>query len=765
MKKLLYFISLLEFNFLFAQTPVFDGAIILDGTQNAAHAITNCFADPTGVLHVSGQFGGVCDFDPGPDVTLLNANNGYPCYVARYTNNLELIWAKLLIGNSDSTSVEAKKVLGDAAGNTIVAGHHANTFDADPGAGIHTLAGYPFTNSGFIVSLNELGDYNWSAHFGTATNHCRIYDMVQTSNGHLYFCGDFNDSIDFDPGPDVQLKVAAGNTSGSFVLELDNDGNFVNVTTWDNLDVLRCIDKDEFDNIYTGGAYSSATDFDPGPGTYILNSSAFSLTGIIVSIDTAGAFRWAGNFIDLSGITTSVVKDIAHANGILAVTGHFNNTIDVDPGPGTINLSAAGNYDHFHVGLNASSGSFVWGGRTGGTQVDDIRSITADQNGDFWINGISQGTVDLDLDPLVNTTSFLGANPVPWVMRLSNTGNLEWAGNQGGQFLNGSYDNSITTNNGAIYWMGNVSNNMDLDPIGNSFFTSPTDYYSAFITKLCLPVEHTVEFSLCPGDSLFVQGAWQTQAGGYTDIYPRINGCDSIVTTIIYIASLNISLGNDTAFCTGQLFLAINNAPAMQFLWNNGDNTSYLFIDSTGTYSVTVSSTNGVCAASDTINVIYGLAVDAIGPVNPLCLNGGNYPLPQGNPVGGTWSGPAVNNNVFDPLIAGLGNHWLYYSYTDTANCSGSDSVLVLVDVCTAIQKNKLNRISLQPNPANEYITIKGYDSTLHVALKDISGNNLPVAIDYSGTVSLIGLSDGFYFLQLTSSNNRTENIWFIKQK
>ncbi len=217
-----------------AQTPLFDGAIMLDRSGGTAHYITNCTADRNGILHASGRFSGICDFDPGAGTTNLNANSGLPCYVARYNSSLQLIWAKLLIGNGDSTNVSPNKVFPDAAGNTIVAGYHSNTFDADPGVGIHTLSGFPFTNSAFIVSLNPSGNYLWSAQFGTAYNSCRLFDIMQSVNGHLFFCGDFNDSIDFDPGPGVQLTVAGGNTSGSFLLELNPNGSFVKVITWNS---------------------------------------------------------------------------------------------------------------------------------------------------------------------------------------------------------------------------------------------------------------------------------------------------------------------------------------------------------------------------------------------------------------------------------------------------------------------------------------------------------------------------------------------------
>ncbi len=51
-----------------------------------------------------------------------------------------------------------------------------------------------------------------------------------------------------------------------------------------------------------------------------------------------------------------------------------------------------------------------------------------------------------------------------------------------------------------------------------------------------------------------------------------------------------------------------------------------------------------------------------------------------GFPAGGTFSGTGVTGNQFSPAIAGAGQHWIYYQYTDTVSlCSARDSVLATV--------------------------------------------------------------------------------------
>ncbi len=484
-----------------------------------------------------------------------------------------------------------------------------------------------------------------------------------------------------------------------------------------------------------------------------------------MSLDSSGNFRWASNFIDATASYTCVVKDIAFANGIVSVAGQFNNSLDIDPSASVNNVVAAGNYDNFIVGLASTIGNLAWGGRIGGPQVDDIRSICSNSNGDFWINGMSQGIADLDPNPNSVSMNSFGTNPVPWVIRLNNNGAFQWTGNQGGQFLNGTYDNSITTSNGAIYWMGNVSNFMDLDPIGNTFFTLPSDYYSGYITKLCMPVQTYLDAAICPGDSVFVQGAWQTLPGSYVDVYQRLNGCDSSVYTQVYNANLNLNLGNDTAFCTGQLFLS-HNAPGLDFLWNTGATTSFLFVDSSGTYYLTVSNPLGNCSVIDTIHVIYGLGVSVTLSDSIICFNSGNYILPQGNPSGGTWSGLGVTGNQFNPMTAGIGYHWLNYSVTDTAGCSGSDSVFVHVDICNDQQELfGISMITLQPNPVIDFININIPHESIGSSFiltdncgKIVLQGNL---LDENSSIDLTTIAQGIYYFRL--ENNDTEIIKVIK--
>src|SRR5690606_1166645 len=70
-------------------------------------------------------------------------------------------------------------------------------------------------------------------------------------------------------------------------------------------------------------------------------------------------------------------------------------------------------------------------------------------------------------------------------------------------------------------------------------------------------------------------------------------------------------------------------------------------------------------------------AVDA-GTYAPICLNAGTITL-AGTPAGGTFSGPGVTGNVFNPVTAGPGVHTVSYTYTDVNGCSNTGTTSITV--------------------------------------------------------------------------------------
>ena len=76
--------------------------------------------------------------------------------------------------------------------------------------------------------------------------------------------------------------------------------------------------------------------------------------------------------------------------------------------------------------------------------------------------------------------------------------------------------------------------------------------------------------------------------------------------------------------------------------------------------------------------VTFTRCFDSITTTNaqPLKLKGGI-------PLGGTYSGAGVTNNIFYPAIAGAGTHQITYTYTNSALCAASTTVTIITFITT----------------------------------------------------------------------------------
>ena len=114
----------------------------------------------------------------------------------------------------------------------------------------------------------------------------------------------------------------------------------------------------------------------------------------ITKSDASGNLIWAKN-LGGSNASTSIAVDVLRN---VYITGSFRGTADFDPGPGTYNLTSAGDEDIFVTKLDAS-GNFVWAKKMGGASDDDGNSIAVDASGNVYTTGYFQGTADFDPGP------------------------------------------------------------------------------------------------------------------------------------------------------------------------------------------------------------------------------------------------------------------------------------------------------------------------------------------------------------------------------
>src|SRR5690606_35532740 len=136
-----------------------------------------------------------------------------------------------------------------------------------------------------------------------------------------------------DPGPDSFFISSLGSLSleDIFVLKLDVDGGF----EWakqigsEETDIAYGIDTDPWGNVIFTGLIREATDFDPGPNSFLLTppASVYPIPvlfpdAFVCKLDTDGNFSWAslmggGQLDEGYGVVTD-------EEGSASLTGYFN---------------------------------------------------------------------------------------------------------------------------------------------------------------------------------------------------------------------------------------------------------------------------------------------------------------------------------------------------------------------------------------------------------------------------------------------------------
>ena len=146
------------------------------------------------------------------------------------------------------------------------------------------------------------------------------------------------------------------------------------------------------------------------------------------------------------------------ANGNVYSTGMFEGTVDFDPGPDTLYLSAqfSSTAQMFIQKLDAT-GKLVWAKAITGNQVIG-KSITTDTAGNVYLTG-SFGYF-ADFDPGPDTLMLVSVLQEIFIMKLDSNGSLVWANTMVSSSLPINSGLSITIDsNGNIYTTGYFSSN------------------------------------------------------------------------------------------------------------------------------------------------------------------------------------------------------------------------------------------------------------------------------------------------------------------
>lgn len=365
------------------------------GVSGATVEATSVNVDGEGNVIVVGFFTSSFDFDNGPNTTTLTSAGDRDIFILKLDADGNFIWAKRIgaVGTDMAFSVTT-----DAFNNILTTGLFQATTDFDPNASISNLVATSFGNT-FVSKLTSDGNFVWAKQFEGSTGSINQENGITTDeNNNVLIIGDFNLTVDFNPGSGVFSNTSLGSTD-VFVVKLDETGELVwcNIISGVSEQYGRDVKTDSNGNVVVVGEFLLDADFDPSENTFTL-TPFFSSDAYVAKFDSAGNLAWAkhmggpssdgayGVFIDN--------LDAIYTCGSFISSGFTN---DFDPGPGVFTIPGLSSLDIFIQKLD-NNGEFLWVKGIVGDFTERALAISLDATGNVFTTGFFQGTLDFNTE-------------------------------------------------------------------------------------------------------------------------------------------------------------------------------------------------------------------------------------------------------------------------------------------------------------------------------------------------------------------------------
>ena len=220
-----------------------------------------------GDVYVLGYFSGTVDFDPGPGIESATAIGKSDVFLSKFDSDGNFIWVQTFGGNGDESGNEIAIHWNT---NIYITGHYTKTVDFDPGPGTdeHSSNG---NEDIFLCKYDSNGIFQWARVWGAGDSDY-AGGVAVDDNENVILTGYFRDKVDFDPGPGLDEHSSYGGWD-IFLTKLDSNGDFLWAKSLGGPGDDICGSLLLRHWIYLTGAFSDIVDFDPGVGTYNLQSN------------------------------------------------------------------------------------------------------------------------------------------------------------------------------------------------------------------------------------------------------------------------------------------------------------------------------------------------------------------------------------------------------------------------------------------------------------------------------------------------------------
>ena len=154
--------------------------------------------DSSGKVYVAGGFQATVDFDPGSGVDNHTSNGDCDSFLSKFDGSGNFLWARTWGSADDDYAMSVATHSLDAV---YLTGKFEDSVDFDPGSGVDSHTSNGITDV-FLSKFDPDGNFVWARTWGNFSNDDYLGSEVATDPwGNAYVTGDFQNTVDFDPGP------------------------------------------------------------------------------------------------------------------------------------------------------------------------------------------------------------------------------------------------------------------------------------------------------------------------------------------------------------------------------------------------------------------------------------------------------------------------------------------------------------------------------------------------------------------------------------
>ncbi|MEO8149430.1 MAG: SBBP repeat-containing protein [Bacteroidia bacterium] len=498
-------------------------------------------------------------------------------------------------------------------------------------------------------------------------------------------------------------------------------------------DIGNGIATDANGNVYVTGRFSGTITFGSTTLTYVGGDDIF-----IVKYDGNGNVLWAksagGTFNDEG---TCISTD---AGGNIYVSGFFQSPSLTF---GSTTLSNSGGSDIFIVKYDGN-GNVLWAKSTGGTDTERGNGIATTANGNVYITGLFNST-SIAFGSTTLTNANAGIMDV-FIAKYDGSGNELWAESAGGTDADIGF--AIASDaSGDVYITGYFASSTIT--FGSTTLSIVGAGADIFIVKYdaggnVLWAKQAGDFSIDIGYGIATDAAGNVYVTGYFGSASITFGSTTLtntsfgndIFTVKYDGSGNVLWAKSAGGTGNEVGQRITTDPGGN-VYVTGD-----FQSSAITFGSTTLSNTG---QEDIFIVKY----DGNGNV-PWAVSAGGTSGEGGQSIATNSSGNVYVTGYFvSPSIT--------FGSTTLTNVNGTDFFVAKLSSTTGIaEQNPNNGVTLYPNPATDYLTIKtGINKKQVITITDITGKIIYTTTTLSDKtiINTKDFSQGVYAVQVQAAD------------